>query len=95
MTELDRAERMLAKWRKNQAGVRFADLERVCQVYFGKPRRKGSHLVYRTPWQRVPFVNIQNYRGQAKPYQVRQVLKAVYLKESENEIRNKDNEHNR
>ena len=90
MTELDRAERLLSKWRRSQTGVRFADLEKVCRIYFGEPRRKGSHLVYRTPWQRMPFVNIQNYNGQAKPYQVRQVLKAVYLKESENEIRDEN-----
>ena len=44
---------------------------------FGEPRRHGSHLVYRTPWQGDPRINIQSRRGQAKPYQVRQVLKAI------------------
>ena len=28
-------------------------------------------------------MNIQDYDGEAKPYQVRQVLLAVYLKEAE------------
>ncbi len=58
--------------------VRFADLQRVCQHYFGPPRRSsGSHEIYRTPWPGDPRVNIQNDRGRAKAYQVRQVLAAI------------------
>lgn len=82
MTELDRAQAMLARWRTSQTGVRFADLAKVCRVYFGEPRRKGSHLIYRTSWPEVPIVNIQNHDGEAKPYQVRQVLRAIDLKEN-------------
>ena len=29
------------------------------------------------PWQGDPRVNIQNIKGEAKPYQVRQVLAAI------------------
>lgn len=36
-----------------------------------------SHRVYATPWVRDPRVNIQNKNGEAKPYQVKQVLEAV------------------
>ena len=64
--------------RAQPAGVRFADLQRVCSAYFGKPRQQGSsHAVYKTPWPGDPRVNIQNARGKAKPYQVRQVLQAI------------------
>lgn len=46
--------------------------------YFGEPRQKGtSHRVYKTPWQGDPRVNIQNKKGKAKPYQVKQVLRAI------------------
>jgi len=31
----------------------------------------------------MPRVNIQNHDGEAKPYQVRQVLLAIYLKEAD------------
>jgi len=37
----------------------------------------GSHRVYKTPWQSDPCVNIQNNKGMAKAYQVKQVLKAI------------------
>ena len=64
--------------RNNPQGVRFADLAKVCDAYFGPPRQKStSHRVYRTPWLGDPRVNIQNAKGMAKPYQVRQVVKAI------------------
>ncbi len=64
--------------KSNPRNVRFADLCRVCEAYFGEPRQvTGSHRVYRTPWQGDPRVNIQNSKGKAKAYQVRQVLKAI------------------
>jgi len=61
----------------NPKGVRFADLCKVCEHYWGKPHLKGSHQIYKTPWQGDPRINIQNDKGTAKAYQVRQVLKAI------------------
>ena len=64
--------------RTNPAGIRFADLCKVCDHYFGQARQaSGSHRVYKTPWSGDPRVNIQNSKGQAKAYQVKQVLKAI------------------
>ena len=69
---------ILARIRRNPKGVRFADLCKVCDHYFGKARMSGSsHRVYKTPWAGDPRVNIQNANGKAKPYQVRQVLLAI------------------
>jgi len=64
--------------RRNPKGVSFNDLCKVCDKCFGKPRQSGSsHRIYKTPWPGDPRVNIQNDRGKAKPYQVRQVLLAI------------------
>ena len=54
-------------------------LAQICDHFFGPSRRRGtSQLVYRTPWQGNPRVNIQEGRnGLAKAYQVRQVIKAL------------------
>jgi len=69
---------IIESMRVNPAGVRFADLCKVCDHYFGQARKSsGSHRVYKTPWIGDPRVNIQNSNGQAKAYQVRQVLKAI------------------
>jgi len=69
---------ILKQMRENPKGVRFNDLCKVCNSYFGKARQSGSsHRVYKTPWVGDPRVNIQSDKGQAKPYQVRQVLQAI------------------
>lgn len=78
-------EKILADMRKNSKGVRFNDLCKVCDAYFGESRQSASsHRVYKTPWQGDPRVNIQNAKGMAKPYQVRQVLAAIERLEVEN-----------
>jgi hypothetical protein len=62
----------------NPKEIRFNDLKRVCEHYFGQPRHSGSsHCVFKTPWPGDPRVNLQNDKGKAKAYQVRQVLLAI------------------
>jgi hypothetical protein len=71
---------------RSPQGIRFADLCRVCDHFFGQSRQSGSsHRIYRTPWEGDPRVNIQNAKGKAKAYQVRQVLKAIERLKHENE----------
>ena len=78
-------EDIVSEMQRNPKGVRFADLCRVCVHFFGQPRQKGtSHRIYRTPWLGDPRVNIQDDKGKAKVYQVRQVLKAIERWEYEN-----------
>lgn len=70
--------------RASPKNVPFADLQSVCEHYFGAPRQRGgSHLVFRTPWPGDPRVNIQDRDGRAMPYQVRQVLAAIEKLEGE------------
>ncbi len=64
--------------RRNPKGVSFNDLCKVCDHFFGEARQtSSSHRIYKTPWQGDPRVNIQNDKGMAKAYQVRQVLKTI------------------
>ena len=70
--------KVLRQMRAEPAAVRFADLQRVCEHFFGRPRQNGSsHAIYKTSWPGDPRVNIQNDKGMAKAYQVRQVLRAI------------------
>ena len=74
----NRMDDLITEMTANPKGVRFSDLEKVCEHYFGKPRQSGgSHKVYKIPWPGDPRVNIQNSSGKAKPYQVKQVLQAI------------------
>jgi hypothetical protein len=75
MTKFDA---LLIQMHRNPKGVRFSELCRICDHFFGEPRQnKSGHRVYKTPWQGDPRVNIQNDKGKAKAYQVKQVLLAI------------------
>jgi len=62
---------------ENPKNIKFADLCKVCEHYFGEPRQKSSHRIYKMPWAGDPRINIQDDEGMAKPYQVRQVTAAL------------------
>ena len=75
MTKIDD---ILSQMKRNPKDVRFTDLCKVCDNFFGEPRQStSSHRIYKTPWQGDPRINIQNYKGKAKAYQVKQVLLAL------------------
>lgn len=57
--------------------IRFDDLTALVRAFgFRLSRTSGSHHIFTHPG--VPeLVNLQEVRGQAKPYQVRQFMKLV------------------
>jgi predicted RNA binding protein YcfA (HicA-like mRNA interferase family) len=57
--------------------VAFADFCRLIeQVGFSRVRTGGSHRIYQHP--AIPeLVNLQEMGGEAKPYQIRQVLRLI------------------
>ena len=60
--------------------------------FYGLPRNRQTIVltkrrIYKTPWQGDPRVNIQNHKGKAKAYQVKQVLKAIDKLEVEHGIK--------
>ena len=76
---MSRTAKIIEQMRRSPQNVRFDDLAKVCTEHFGDPRQEGtSHKVYKTPWHGDPRVNIQRGKdGNAKAYQVRQVLDAI------------------
>jgi len=82
-----KVKEILAQMRNNPKGTSFQDLCKVCDSYFGEARQRGSsHRIYKTPWQGDPRVNIQNNKGMAKAYQVKQVLKAIERLEAQRDV---------
>jgi hypothetical protein len=72
------SQKILEQMRREPKSVRFSDLLKVCEGYFGEPRQSASsHVIFKTPWPGDPRVNIQNDKGKAKAYQVRQVLLVI------------------
>ena len=62
----------------NPKNVRFEDLKKICQKYFGEPRNTGgSHFIFKTPWKGDPRINLQKDGKMAKSYQVKDVIQAI------------------
>lgn len=58
--------------------MRFSQLLKICEQFFGNYRVSGSHHIFKTPWQGDPRINLQKVKGnKAKPYQVKQVINAL------------------
>jgi hypothetical protein len=77
---------IVERMQRSPKAIRFVDLCRVCDHFFGQSRQSGSsHRIYKMPREGDPRVNIQNANGMAKAYQVRQVLKAIERLKRENE----------
>ena len=80
--------KILTQMNTNPKGVRFNELRKICEYFFGKPRQSAStHCIFKTPWPGDPRVNIQNDKGKAKAYQVRQVLQAIKKLKVKNDLR--------
>jgi predicted RNA binding protein YcfA (HicA-like mRNA interferase family) len=71
-------KRLLARLaRGDVANVSFSDLCRLVESFgFELRRTSGSHHVFVHPAVRE-LLNVQDVRGQAKPYQIRQFLRLV------------------
>lgn len=79
VVNVKRLAKVEARMREAPTNVSYADLEAICGHYFGEPRQRGtSHAVFKMPWPGDPRINIQKTKeGKAKPYQIRQVVKAI------------------
>jgi hypothetical protein len=70
----------------NPKNVTFKDAVQIAERYFGAPRTAGSHHIFKMPWAGDPRINLQKDGKMAKPYQIRQLTKALEkLKEVQNE----------
>lgn len=69
----------------NPLNVSFDDLIDLCRKHFGEPRIRGSHFIFKTPWKGDPRINLQKDGRMAKPYQVRDVKKAIEKLEASHE----------
>jgi hypothetical protein len=62
---------------ENPKNVSFKVDLKIATKFFGPPKIKGSHHVFKTPWRGEPWVNLQKDGKQAKEYQVKQLIKAL------------------
>jgi predicted RNA binding protein YcfA (HicA-like mRNA interferase family) len=74
---MSKKQKLLRQILNNQKNVSFQDLVSLVEAFgFGLSRINGSHHIFIHP--NIPnLVNIQDVKGKAKPYQVRQFLNLV------------------
>lgn len=74
------AAKLLAKiLQGNVKNIRFSEFQRLLDALgFTLARVSGSHHIYTHP-EISEIVNIQNVNGEAKPYQIRQLLALVEM----------------
>lgn len=69
--------KLLQKILSGSVNVRFSDMVRLVEAFgFHLSRINGSHHIFVHPDVRE-LVNLQDVKGQAKPYHIRQFLKLV------------------
>lgn len=72
-----RRQQLLRRLLSGSRNIRFADVVACAEAFgFQLSRVSGSHHIYVHP-ATPELVNLQNVKGQAKPYQVRQLLRLI------------------
>ena len=70
-------KKLLLKIINNPKNVNFKDFTLIIESFgFLIARRKGSHYIYKND-EICEIINIQNFNGEAKPYQIKQFLSLV------------------
>lgn len=80
-----RLRKRIARLRRNPRNVPWPELVSLCDTLFGQPTRiTGSHRIYDVRWSESGLLVLQPHGPSAKPYQVRQVLRAIEELEAQN-----------
>ncbi|MEX2410270.1 MAG: type II toxin-antitoxin system HicA family toxin [Candidatus Paceibacterota bacterium] len=74
---MGKKDKLLNKAKNSAANLRFSDLIKLAELCgFEKKRQKGSHVMMKHETHDL-FMNFQDKNGDAKPYQVKQLLKDI------------------
>ncbi len=74
---MGKKEKLLSKAKKSATNYKFNDLVKLAELCgFEVSRKKGSHVMMKHKAHNL-FMNFQDENGDAKPYQVKQLLKDI------------------
>jgi predicted RNA binding protein YcfA (HicA-like mRNA interferase family) len=72
-----RRRRLLQKLLSGSKNIRFAEVVACAEIFgFRLSRSNGSHHIYVHPGI-TELINVQKVNGQAKPYQIQQLLRLI------------------
>lgn len=82
---MSKCDKLLEKAENSPNNFSFAEICQLAECYgFQFQRQSGSHVIYENSALKdleYRIMNFQNFRGKAKPYQVKQLLKAISILE--------------
>lgn len=84
---MSKCDKLLEKAKNSTNNFSFSDVCDLAECYgYEFERQSGSHNIYknsRSDFTQFQFMNFQNFKGKAKPYQIRQLLRAIILSEDD------------
>jgi hypothetical protein len=86
---MNKCDKLLTKAQNSPNNFSFTELCQLAECYgFMFQRQSGSHVIYENLNLRVDqnrLMNFQNFKGKAKTYQVKQLLKAIAIIQEKDE----------
>jgi hypothetical protein len=80
---MSKCDKLLDKAKRAPNSFSFTEICQLAECFgFVFQRQSASHVIYEHPNLSVEqnrFMNFQNFKGKAKPYQVKQLLKAISI----------------
>lgn len=75
---MGKIEKLIQEALESPQNLKFSELKKLCE-HFGLELRnvKGSHHQYKRAQQPKFTISIQDAKGKAKPYQVRQLMESA------------------
>ncbi len=78
---MGKCDKLLEKAKNSPNNFSFTEICQLAECYgFIFQRQNASHIIYEHSTLRIEqnrLLNFQNFHGKAKPYQVKQLLKAI------------------
>ncbi len=84
---MSKCDKLLEKANNSPNNFSFDEICQLAECYgFQYQRKSGSHQIYEHPNLKIEqnrLMNFQNFKGKAKPYQVKQLLRAIFYLSNE------------
>ena len=84
---MSKCDKLLEKAENSPNNFSFTEICQLAECYgFVFQRQSASHVIYEHPNLRIEqnrLMNFQNFKGKAKLYQVKQLLRAIFILQNE------------
>ncbi len=84
---MSKCDKLIEKAKNSPNNFSFTEICKLAECYgFVFQRQSSSHFIFENPSLNIEqnrIMNFQDFKGKAKPYQVKQLLRAIFILENE------------